>query len=334
LLLVGVLLAAGALALYLVSVGQNVGAAERAAAGRAELRAELRRVAGALAENESPQADSRLDTVWTVIDEGASAGVTVTLEDISSKLNPNWMRTLLLKRTSLAEELLIAGASPEAVRDFRNESGFMLDIERAYGHLFTPEALERYFTAYSYANVNVSYEMVLRDLYEVRTGSAGGADVFLSEIRSLLERQELLDAGGFQELVGSDFQTLFPMMNTEPLLNVHFAPELLIEEIVAYPYGTEQIENHQAVAQSLLAERDVAEISPADLRALIPTEGAQERVFQYLGTRTWFWRVTVTNASLELRAILARIPLEEGSGEDGLSSQAPTYRTISEQWSE
>lgn len=339
LLLVGVLIVSSALAAYLAGVaGLSVSVADDSQA-RAKLRSEVERAARALAEDETPESDSRFDRVWSIVGHGGGTGTdtdtdtdtAIALEDVSSRLNPNWMRTMLLEQTEL-DQLLAPGVEPDEVRDYRSEAGFFMELSEGYGELFTEEALSRYLTPHAYLNVNVSYETVLRDVVELRTDDSAAADAFLGEVRSVIEQQQLLDREGLEDLLGTNYDTVFPLVNTEPLLNVHYAEEFLIEQILAYPYGGEPIEGNAAVAQTLLRERAAGELSPDELRALVPAEGAQQRVFEYLGTTTWFWRVRVSGDELTLEAVLARLPARTARTSGVVGAGGPRYRVVAERW--
>ena len=51
-------------------------------------------------------------------------------------------------------------------------------------------------------------------------------------------------------------------------------------------------------------------MSALTLTGLVHAEGEQQMVFQYLGSRTWFWKIRVAQGGHSLEWVVARIPGE------------------------
>ena len=274
------------------------------------LEEELSTLISILEEDPTPESDSPLDPVWEHVQSMQGTYSEYRLEDISSRFNPNWMRTKFFEVTALSETL-IEGVHPDELKDYRGQNGYSTAIEENYKDYLDPEALSEYFTGYSYININTAYEYVLKDMYLELTGDEGGAEAFHSRIASFLQELKLFSREDFLKAAGPGAEQIFPVINAEPQMNVHFIPQFLLKQILSYPYGEKEIEGHSQIAEELLGLRGRQEIMPENLKELIPIEEeekAQERVFAYLGTRTWFWRFQVSNDRVSLAAVIACIP--------------------------
>lgn len=255
----------------------------------------------------TPDSDSPMDPVWSYIEGRANEYEFLKLSDVSSRINPNWVRPVFFERTDL-KKLLLNGVSPDVFNDHRNITGYVMDIYSSYSEFIEPEALETFFTPYSYLNVNTAYEYVLEDMYELLTDNSGGAAGFHSFIKSALSEKHIITETELLTTIGSDYETIYPIISTLPEMNVHFIPEFILEQILSYPYGGESIENSNLLYNTILSFRYNNEITPVELHNIIKTEGLHERVFHHLGTKTWFWKVGITTKRITVEAIIICVP--------------------------
>jgi len=276
------------------------------------LRDEITALMVELENDPTPESDSMTDPVWDYIEEKSGDFRRCELTDLSSRLNPNWLRTLFLERTDMKKFLLI-GITPDMIKERRAECGYELDIRSAYSELIDPEALHTYFTPCSYLNVNTAYEFALQGMYETLTGDSAGAARFHEYIAGALQEKRIISAADFAAAAGNDYKAVFPIISTLPEMNIHFIPEFLLEQVLLYPYGGEAIENNSALFNLLLSARMDREISPEELRGLIPADGQQERVFHHLGTKTWFWKVDMAADRTSVEAIIVCVPADSCS---------------------
>ncbi len=274
---------------------------------RLQLEKEAQRAIKALCKDKSPRADSPLDSVWEEIRTPGMEGMSVTLKDVSSALNPNWAQKNVFIKTGL-KNLLRSEKSAEEMQQRRVDKGFSLDIDAAFGDLINEGAVGKHFTAYGYANLNVTDEFALRRLYAERTGDEAGANVFHARVQQLLMEKKILKPKDVKEFLGSAYDGLYPVMNAEPVYNVHFASELLITELLSYP-GL-KVPQPKEAARIILDSRGGAELTREDLNKII---GAPEesRIYQYLGVTTWFWSIAVSAQGGSLEVVAARLPFEE-----------------------
>ncbi|MCG8479269.1 MAG: hypothetical protein MI724_09260 [Spirochaetales bacterium] len=292
-LIAGSVLAIIAAAIALVVVGQVfvTRRLEREIERESALLREIEWVIEQLMSDPTPEADSSSDPVWAAL--GARAGE-ISLYDVSSAVNPNWIRPTFLDRSGLGEILFVPGSSGAELSQYRVDEGISVRVEEWYADFFENETIEEYLTGHGLFNINVTHEAVLRDVYALRTGSESKAEIFLGRVQDALRDRALWDDPSLRQLFGVDFDLVYPVINVAPAFNAHFLHADVLEAVVTFPYGGEAIPAAETAAQVLLIERQSGEIDPERLQTIFTVEtDEQQRLFEYLGTNTWFWRVDV-----------------------------------------
>ncbi|MBN2443104.1 MAG: hypothetical protein JXJ04_17220 [Spirochaetales bacterium] len=290
------------------------------------------------------ESDSSNDPVWDYVNTNDD----IELKDVGSYLNPNWIdpsvfehinKTLLPAPRRVFKNLTESGFSE--LTTFWDEEGIQLNLAEGYKDFFEEEVIEEFMTPYTYFNINLCFEYVLKKLCEVRTGSENDSIDFHSAIKEkLLQRKVILDQYGpngieqwFLKTNGINpglLKKMFPVLNANPVLNVNFAPEEIIRSLLSYkPFG---IQNPNYVADRIINKREDDKnkkgLTTKDLKTIIDPNDKLKypgpRIFHYLGTITNFWEIKVTIGEASLRWIIARVP--------GLKqSDDPYYKLIEEQ---
>jgi hypothetical protein len=256
----------------------------------------------------APDVDAPTDPVWTYVAGLRGEGRDIALEDLSSRLNLNTVRTELLEKTELGG-LVAQGRTPQELRQYRADEGPFPALS-PYAPFFSPGAMERDFTVYGYVNVNTAFEDTLRQFFSARTGDGPSSETFRGAIRGYLSRSELVRKEELPALLGLYYPQLHPLMNVEPQMNVNFIPEEVLHAVLSYPYGGKRIEGFEAAYQAILADRAQGGVDERELASLVHAKAEQLLVFQYLGSRTWFWRIGVREGTHTLEWVVARIPGE------------------------
>jgi hypothetical protein len=252
--------------------------------------------------------DTPTDPVWTYVAGLRGEGRDIILEDLSSRLNLNTVRTELLEKTELGG-LLAQGRSAQELRQYRADKGPFPTLS-SYAPFFSPAALERDFTVHGYVNVNTALEDTLRQFFEARTQDKPSSETFRGAIRGYLSRQQLVRTEELPALLGLYYPQLYPLMNVEPQMNVNFIPEEVLHAMLSYPYGGKRIEGFETAYQDILAARAQGAVDERSLASMVHAKAGQLLVFQYLGSRTWFWRISVREGTHTLEWVVARIPGE------------------------
>lgn len=238
----------------------------------------------------TPEAHSSYDAVWSTV-KSHDGPYSIDFQDISSKLNPNWMRTKLFEETKL-KNLIASGESPDQIRDRRIEMGFVTSLSM-WKETFGEKNLNRFFTIYSDANINVTYEISLEELYRVRHGESGAA-AFRDRIQKGLEEGKLWTTAELTEILGQEAEDLSPVINAEPIMNVHFVDPFLLECLLSYPYREDPLKNPKSIMQTILERRKIGELSFDELESIIQPNDNQRRVLEYLGVTTAFYSLSLS----------------------------------------
>jgi hypothetical protein len=238
--------------------------------------------------------------------------VAVRLEDVSSRLGLNWIRKEVLADSGA----LRPGRSAQEVQQHREDAGLWQNLDSGYGQFVREETLEALFTAYGWFNVNVTDEFVLRSVHRVRSGDPGSAERFHAAVQQARARKLVIAPGQLEGFLGPDaYGVLFPVVNAEPALNLHFVPERVLEILFAH------YKLPATGVRAILDARRAAEVSAAGREQLLGGESSKSPLAPYLGLRTWFWHLTVTSAGGRLEWIVARVPRQD---------DAPEFRIVQE----
>jgi hypothetical protein len=272
-------------------------------------------------ENDNPFQD-----VWDYVNSNEN----IELKDVGSYLNPNWIdpqvfehidKTLLPPPQHILKDTVSGGW--QALVQYWYDEGIHLDIKEGYKDFFEEEVIEKYMTPYTYFNINLCFQHVLKRLCLIRTGNERDATEFERGIDAyLLKKKRILDQYGtngiekwFLKPGGPDlmaFKKMYPVLNAVPVLNVHFVPEEILRSLLSYkPFG---ITNPAIRANAIITRREDEKnkkgLTTNELKTIIGnvSEYPGPRIFHYLGVFTNFWEIRVTIENFELRWVIARVP--------------------------
>jgi len=240
-----------------------------------------------------------VDPVWEKITELSNElDLDIHLEDLSGKLGINWLRKEVLEDLGL----LLVGGNPGEFQEFREDAGFLLDIQETYGDFFDEDTLASYFTPYSYWNVNIADEFTLEELFEIRTGDTRAAAEFRAKIQALRMEHTMILPGELVGFVGEQFDEMQPVLIAEAPLNIHYIDERLLDGLFRH------FEAPQVVAERIKSGRETMELTDEWLTEAFEGAEFDEILLQYLGVKSWFWQIDIDNADMRLRWIVCRTP--------------------------
>ncbi|WP_321991306.1 hypothetical protein [Marispirochaeta aestuarii] len=260
---------------------------------------------------------------------------TVTLEDISSRFSINSLNTKMISETAI-RSFLLPGMGADAFQQDREDDGFAVDILARFGHVFKEEFLANYATSREYWNINTADEFSLKKVFAEISGNEAAAEVFHHKLRERRRTVTLVRPEELEEFIGVHwFDRVFPCINAFPSINIHFAPDWVLKQIISYPAF--RVTAPEAVARELSSLRNSRAILQEELPDMIPVQEKDEegnivlpkeqnRLFAYMGTITWFWRISVKKDQTLLTRVIARVPDKRGP-EGELHRE---YRTVYE----
>jgi hypothetical protein len=291
---------------------------------RVALIEKAREVVKVLLADPTPLSNSLTDPVWQYIKPEEHQDARIMLEDVSSVYGIDWIRKDIVSQSGL----LRIGKSPEEFQQFRWQTGLQSNVLSNYSDYFSSEALNAYFTLYSYFNVNICDEFALEKIVQARTGDRDKGESFRQKVQNLWSastpgKPRMLERDELATFMGTDYETLFPVVNVEPVFNIHFVPEDILHQLFTFKHHNIP----QGVFEYLITNRSNYEWSEDDLAVIIGERYKKTFLHHYFGVVTWFWRLEVTKSdSLKLRWILARVPREK-TGDASIE-----YRLVEEEF--
>jgi hypothetical protein len=257
----------------------------------------------------TPLSNSLTDPVWQHVKPEEHAGVIITLKDVSSLYGVGWIRKDIVSQSGL----LKIGKSPEELQQFRWETGLQSNVLSKYSDFFSSEALNAYFTLYNYFNINICDEFALEKLVQIRTGDQDRGASLRQKVQNLWsastpDKPRMLERDELATFLGADYETLFPIVNVEPVFNIHFVPEDILHQMFMFKHHNVS----QGVFEYIVANRSYYEWGEDDLSAIIGERYKKTFLHHYFGVVTWFWQLEITKSdTLKLRWVLARVPQEK-----------------------
>lgn len=266
-----------------------------------------------LLEDGTPAADSPTDPVWERVAELNSETCSVVLEDISSKINPQFFRDEIIDATQLQKRIFTEGHTMAELEQYRNEKGWGISLKDSYPDFFSDDGLTSYLTSYSYLNLNIADELAIRYLYTIRTGNEYGAESFRQKIQQYRTRKTIICNNELSAVMTSAMKQLYPCMNSVPVMNVHYIHKDILREILSYDFGDKPLPHPDRAYNTIVQRRTSGEIEPSDLESIFSVKDENHIVYDYLGTKTWFWKISITSNGSQRELIVAELPDAESS---------------------
>lgn len=267
--------------------------------------------------DQTPEVDGPDDPVWAWNDRSEN-GYTVKIRSLSSSLNPNFVRKNILEGTALLR-LFKAGRTPDELQQFREDKGLFLS-DTGYQDFFEKDIYQKYFSGYGWANVNLVDEFAVRSLATAITGSEMTGASVREKVRNLLSDGKVVNSNSLRSFLGGDYDSLFPFINAEPIMNVNFIDPVILKEIVSYPEY--KVASPEIKAEELLAFRTKGGASEKDILNILGID-KDSRLFYFFGCITWFWEIRIQGKNETCVVVICRYPSED----TGLAKNA-IFRTI------
>jgi hypothetical protein len=242
----------------------------------------------------------------------------ISIRPLSDALNPNFVNKNIFDKTSIGN-LLLPGKKADDLQQYREDRGLSL-AEDWYKDFFDMKDYEKYFSPYGWANINLVDEFAARSLVHSVTGSAEEGESVRQKIQKLLLSPDLATKTNIRDILGFEYESVFPFINVEPPMNVNFVDPFILKEIVAYPEY--KVVSPGAKSEAIIAKRVNGGVSAEDITSILDIDVAN-RLNCYFGSITWFFEIRVKDEAGSVIAVICRLPSENGVGSD-----KPVYKQI------
>ncbi len=284
------------------SIARGKGKASDSSA-RSDILAAIDQALAALDADVSPTSDAPSDPAYA---HKALGACDILIKDISSKINPNWIRKGMLEETALSR-VLKPGKTAADLQQYREDSGLSLDPS-FYAGFFSDKDTQDFLSPYSYPNINSSDEFALRRMARDAGLNETEAQAFHGIVKAQVASPTIYDDAKLAQALGNRFSALQRVLSAQGQWNVNFLPEPILKALLSYPPW--KIPAHAEKYQLLVNTRSVAPIDDDGLRRVLGLP-AGHSIYGYLGVRTWFWGIEASKDGVKGRAIFARsLPLD------------------------
>ncbi len=228
-----------------------------------------------------------------------SETITIEIRDISSKLNPNFMDFTLFNHPLLRDKLTEL-TTWQHLHDLREEIGLTGNI-REYDHFFKEN--DELFTLFNLPNINNASDVMVEYFYNEFMENPSKAFSFRKKIVYNRITGHFYDEVSYSHLFYAfdfegDIRNYFTII---PTWNVNFVPEILLKVLLNKKYNGRRIVNREEKLRQILELREKKEITMPKLKNILKLEDSQKSILTYLGDKTTFWEIDVTDKSHKLK---------------------------------
>lgn len=268
---------------------------EKRLAGQREFRLALETVAGQILAKMEKDFDPE-KMAWPVFvaanpaESGILAeGALAEGSDLSGLVNLNTIHEILLRTTALGT--LFAPLTADQVVEKRFKAGPWREADLAD---LVDVKKNVWFTTWGRLNPNTTDDMMVEKLVGLRAGNEGLGQSVRQRGTQLRLAGTVVTADDVRAKLGLDDVTQ-PLFDLTPEINVNTADPFVLQALLAYaPF---KVSDPAGKAAQIVAQRQTKYLTLADFKALMGSDlnpgGLNPALFQYLGTKSAFFRLTV-----------------------------------------
>ena len=270
-------------------------------------------------KDHTPNVDSKMDPVWKLNDTNVD-GFDISIKSLSGVINLNYIPKEILSNTILISAFDVP-ESVDKIKSIIEENG-MINSYEEISDLISEDKFNENFTLYGYSNFNVADEVPLSFIGNNLTNSYFG-DELVNKRKSLRNNKQYIQSQTeFNMLCGIHFDDINPYININPTLNANFMNEELLKSFLTYPQF--KLSNALQKANTIISLRESKEITQEELISILGIQKNND-LYYYIGSKTWFWQITISGKNTSCNVILARDPEEGTLGE-------PKFYLIEKRW--
>ena len=266
----------------------------------------------------SSEGDSLFDSVWDR-NNSTEDGYLITLESLSGKINLNFLDSKVLLESGLPSVFYDSKNIIE-VENIRSER-LLYSYEEIKDYI-SEENFSKYFSFYGFANINIMNATSLELLVNNLTDSFYGTE--LNKKRNILQanKQLIKTETEYNLFCGINYSEIFPYINLDAAINVNFIDEDCLYKLINYA-GFELTSKKRKV-DTLLSLREKRELTQEDIITILGITKNDE-LYYYLGSKTWFWKISIQGKTQDCHVILCR-------SVEKTSELKPKFYIIEKRW--
>ncbi len=279
----------------------------------------LNKIYEEIKKDTTPSVDSLLDPVWKLNDTEID-GYKVSIQSLSSLVDLNFINKNLLIQSNLKE----AFNSPEdanTVSEILSQEGPVYSYERIKDFI-SEENFNQYFTFYGFANFNIADENVLANLANSMTTYFFGDELIEKRKIYQMHGNLLQNETELNLLCGIYYDNLYPFVNLNPVMNINFISEDCLKTLLGFKDF--KLSNINQKVNNIISLRQNSEITEENICAILGITKS-DKLYYYLGCKTWMWQIKISGKKTSCNVILARAPEDDIQGH-------PRFYLIEKNW--
>ena len=254
----------------------------------------------------SSEGDSLFDSVWDR-NNSTEDGYLITLESLSGKINLNFLDSKVLLESGLPFVFYDSKSIIE-IENLRSER-LLYSYEEIKDYI-SEENFSKYFSFYGFANINIM--------------NATSLELLVNQKRNILlaNKQLIKTETEYNLFCGINYSEIFPYINLDAAINVNFIDEDCLYKLINYA-GFELTSKKRKV-DTLLSLREKRELTQEDIITILGITKNDE-LYYYLGSKTWFWKISIQGKTQDCHVILCR-------SVEKTSELKPKFYIIEKRW--
>ncbi len=259
--------------------------------------------------DETPYSDSTDDPVWEtigIIEEDEN--IEIELSDISSRLNLNIIRNEIIDETGLSRLIFKPQDGMGQIEQHKADVGFIINPEEEFPDLFKEKTVGDYITTHGFWNMNISDEASLLMVYKKHIRNEAKAEIFRHRIQELRINLDSVGNNDLQDFLQAEFEVLYPLVSTVPVMNIQFIPREVLWEILNHDFGSRPLPDPSSSYYKIINSRDFRRFTSEELLSILKIEDFSHPIYDYLGVKTWFWKLAIESEKGLLSIIILERP--------------------------
>ncbi len=267
----------------------------------------------AMVNDTSQEADSPFDQVWTSLE---SDEMELSLTELSSRLNPNFDGLYFWEESNLRSRI----KSSITLKEWESERISVFSFKQNdFKDKLLEEDWDNLYSLYTLLNVNTAPSEVIEGYLRQNNYPENTISFTLSKIRQKKNKNEYISQRDISNWLAEANRKAGAVLNSQSKININFIDPLLLETVLSTPWMGETVDNYLVMKNNILNARSTNELTEQDLREILSCdEKIKDQILMYLGSKSWFWKLSIANESAEMELILCRVPslddIPENSG--------------------
>lgn len=222
----------------------------------------------------------------------------ITIKSLSGLFDINYLPVEFFS-TKYYKSLLTEDTKIDFVNDYRN-SNSLITSYMELAKFIDYGKIDKNFTLYSMINLNVIDEKTLQTVCSIYSLS----EDLVNKRKSLQFNNQFIQTETEALLTyGFNYEKLKPYVTIDSTINVNFVDEDLLKAFVSLP--SFHINNPIEKTEKLLSQRNIENINKEYIMNIFDISKNDE-LYYYMGCKTYFWELIISNNKVSCRYILFR----------------------------